>query len=86
MVERIVGGVISKAPMSLTPKRATPRWSVGKLAALLPASIAGLFCSSAMVNVGPPLSANGASKAGCPRMFPVELPLTVQPAVLKIRL
>src|SRR5436309_5036331 len=45
--------------MSLTPKRATPRWSVGKLTALLPASIAGLFCSKAMVNVEPPLSANG---------------------------
>src|SRR6266581_8030003 len=42
--------------------RETPRWSVGGQNAPLPASTAGLPASSAIVLVGPPLFAIGASR------------------------
>ena len=58
--------LVSKAPMSTTllTIRANPRWSVvmpAGIRALLPASMAGLSRSSAMVSVGPPLLASGPS-------------------------
>ena len=46
---------LSKAPMSTAPTRPSPRWSVaGTPAPLVPASMAGLPGSRAMVWVGPP--------------------------------
>ncbi len=51
----IVKPWLSKAPMSTVPTRADPRWSVvGMPAPLVPASMAGLPGSRAMVCVGPP--------------------------------
>lgn len=74
-------------------KRLAPRWSVGRgsppaplASALLPASSAGLFASSAWVRVGPPLSASGPSFGSCPVMLCAVVPLMVAPAVLPIRL
>ena len=63
---------LSKAPMSTVPLttrgKPAPRWSVvsglplaSTASALLPASMAGLPGSRAMVCVGPPLSASGPS-------------------------
>ena len=43
-----------KAPMSIAPTRANPRWSVLGAPVLVPASMAGLPACSGMVCVGPP--------------------------------
>jgi hypothetical protein len=44
----------SYAPMSAVPTLDAPRWSVGGALVLLPALIAGLFESKALVGVVPP--------------------------------
>src|SRR5689334_8112585 len=51
----------SKAPMSVLAKRVRPRWSAAGALAELPALMAGLVGSRAIVWVGPPLLARAAS-------------------------
>src|SRR5438874_8710110 len=53
-VTAMVNPWLSKAPMSTGPTRPNPRWSVAEAPVLVPASMAGLPGSRAIVWVGPP--------------------------------
>src|SRR5204863_8213463 len=66
--------------------RGTPRWSSVGASFGSPASIAGLPCVSAWVQVGPPLSCSGPSSGSTPTRSVLLYPASGQPLVLRTRL